>query len=154
VYTKITRFDTPEEAVPDTISVSVSVHNEEPLGARVLLQIWDEAGEVVFHEDRWIDAGATETFTASLTMPDRDYTVTAHTWYWVGEANWIHQDSLARTIRKAAAPPILPPWWEQTFLGVPVWGWLAGVAVAAAIIGVVAYMREKEEELMLMMARR
>lgn len=45
------------------------------------------------------------------------------------------------------------PWWEQEFLGIPVWGWIAG-GVGVAIIGAVAYEMRKEERMMrLLMAR-
>jgi len=166
MYARITRFDAPEEAEPNTVSVSVSVLNEEPQHVDVLLQIWDEAGKAVFHEERRVTSGSTETFTATLTMPDRDYTLRALTWYWpwwLPSPDWTYQDEASKTIKKAVAPPPTPPtpptpppapWWEQTFLGVPVWGWLAGVAVTVTIIGVAAYMREREEELMMLMLMR
>ena len=41
------------------------------------------------------------------------------------------------TTRVEAPPPPAPPWWEQTFLGLPLWAWIlvgAGGAALAAIV--------------------
>jgi len=98
LYARIVDFAVPDSAgAGETINASVTVRNEEPLGSVVLLQVWDDVGDVIFSQEEWIDAYSERTFYPSFTMPDRDYTVEALTWYYTGE--WVFQDRTSRTIR-------------------------------------------------------
>jgi len=134
LFARIIDFKAPESATPGTeFTVEVDVKNEELLGAQVLLQIWDEQENPVFHEERWIDAGATETFTATLTMPDRDYTLTAHTWYLA--ERWIYQDSASRTIKREVPPP--PP--AKGILECHAYADAEEVAATVEVVGVATY---------------
>jgi len=103
VYARIEEFNVPEMASSgETVNASVKVGNEETLGSSVLCQIWDDEDQLLFSQEVWINGGATHVFETQFTMPNRDYTVRALTWYYTGE--WVFEDDEYRTIA-------LVPWW-------------------------------------------
>jgi hypothetical protein len=58
--------------------------------------------------------------------------------------------SASKTIEVVAPPP---PWWEQAFLGLPVWAWLL-IAVGATAVGCVAYyLEQRRRELVLLLGK-
>jgi len=104
LYARIVDFAVPDSAgTGETINASVKVRNEESLGAQVLLQVWDDVGDVIFHQEKWIYPYSEELFYVSFIMPDRDYTVEALTWFWTAP-EWTFQDRVSTTIRLVERP--------------------------------------------------
>jgi hypothetical protein len=58
--------------------------------------------------------------------------------------------SASKTIEVVAPPP---PWWEQSFLGLPVWAWLLIAGGAATVGGLAYYLEERGRELVLLLGK-
>jgi Mn2+/Fe2+ NRAMP family transporter len=57
------------------------------------------------------------------------------------------------TIEVTTAPPG-PPWWEQTFFGLPFWVWIVIGVAGATVAGVATYAEEERRKRLLMAVRR
>lgn len=135
MFGRIVSFEAPESATQDSeVTIRLTVRNEESARAYILTQVTDDTGEVVFHEEEYIDGGASKFYSFTVTMPDRDYSLDARTWYYSTEG-WTFQDSKSVLIKLTTAPPPSPPAPE-----IP-WKWIAIGSVALLIVTAIAVSR-------------
>ncbi|GAI64423.1 unnamed protein product [marine sediment metagenome] len=103
-YTDIVDIVAPSSAVAgETVPVTVRVKNTHTFGFRISVAVTYVPGPVRFigPEDKWVAAGATESWSGSFTMPGNDVTIWAYSSYWGEDQLWHLDDEDEKDISLA-----------------------------------------------------
>ncbi|GAI72343.1 unnamed protein product, partial [marine sediment metagenome] len=107
-YTDIVDIVAPSSAVAgETVPVTVRVKNIHTYGFRISVAVTyvpDGLRPVRFigPEDKWVAAGATESWSGSFTMPSNNVTIWAYSSYWGEDQLWHLDDEMSKNVSLAA----------------------------------------------------
>ncbi len=103
-YTDIVEIVAPSSAVAgETVPVTVRVKNIHTYGFRISVAVTYVPGPVRFigPEDKWVAAGATESWSGSFTMPASGVTIWAYSSYWGEYHLWHSDDEMSKKVSSA-----------------------------------------------------
>lgn len=105
-YTDIIEIVAPSSAeAGETVPVTIKIKNIWTASIHVYaIGVWDTEDRFIDWLEYWIPAGATHSFSGSFTMPNRDVTIHAYSYY-EGEDGYVYFDDEAAKDVALAAPP-------------------------------------------------
>ncbi|MBA7511385.1 hypothetical protein ES705_03378 [subsurface metagenome] len=108
VYTDIVQIVAPSSAIAgETVPVTIKIKNIWTGSVHVYaIGVLDSEDRFIDWLDYWISAGATHSFSGSFTMPNRDVTIHAYSYYEAEDGYLYSDDEAAKDIALAAPPEV------------------------------------------------
>jgi len=101
-YTEITEIVAPSSAVAgETVLVTVKVKNKWTGGFRISVAVTYDTSRFIGPVDKWVAAGATESWSGSFTMPASGVTIWAYSSYWGEDGLWHLDDEMSKDVSLA-----------------------------------------------------
>lgn len=107
-YTEVTEIVAPNSATAgETVPVTIKIKNLWTGSVHVYaIGVLDSEDRFIDWLDDWISAGATHSFSGSFTMPNRDVTIHAYSYYEAEDGYVYFDDEAAKDVSLAAPPEV------------------------------------------------
>lgn len=106
-YSDIVEIVAPSTAAAgETVPVTISIRNLWTASLHVAAEGIYDSEVFIDWPDYWIPAGETHSFSGSFIMPDRDVTISAHSYYEAVGGYYYFDDEAAKGVSLAAPPGV------------------------------------------------